>query len=456
MTNDPRDQLVPAPSTRPRDTRRPPITLARVVSFVFLVAMSGLGLALLAVLDLPTGSGVAAAPSLTPTPAQTSEGTGPTDDPGDVTPVPLGPTPDASVVVTAPPEDRAKVRGTILFVRTGDIWAVTGEALHRLSGKGRDSWPVWSADGNRIYFIQTRTKVSEAPYQGRYSKITLYYPTIMSMAADGTDRQTILSTLFDIIGGPAGAKYFNHALQMDVSPDGKTFALISDAPNAFVTDAVLATLPVKGGDIKNLGVKDEKAYGHNDPDWSPDGHQIAFTYNGRSGSIGVPSVAMYTTSTKQLRMVGRKGYGNPSWSPDGRYLVVEKTDGKGRDIAILDAATGELANRLTLDGNSFAPVFSPDGTQIAYLRVAGQDIDLRILTLAPDGSLHVIDDKAITHDGSIDAESSLSWTFPDELRSTIPTPAPPGSPEPSDSGTAPASAPASATAGASASVSPAP
>lgn len=427
MRNDPERQPVPASSTRQPASRAPRVTPARVVATLLLVAMVGLSAGLLAYLDLPTGAAVAA-PITTPD----EGGVAPSDDPGTPSSRPVGPTPNASVVITPPPAERARLRGTVLFVRTGDIWAATEDSLTQLSDKGTDSWPVWSPDGSRIYFVDTRTKVGQAPYQGRFSKITLYYPTLMSMAADGTDRQPILSSLYSLRGASNGA-YFYRLLQADLSPDGRTFALVSDAPDPFTTDVTLSTLPVGGGKVKNLGVEDTRGLGHNDPDWSPDGRQIAFTYNGRSGSVGTPRIGIYTPATRKLRFVGAKGYANPSWSPDGRHLLVERTDGKGRDIAILDALTGEVANRLTVDGASFAPVFSPDGSQVAYLRVKGQAIDLRVLTLAPDGSLSVTDDRAITDDGSIDPESSLAWSFPADLQQSIPTPAPTGSAAPSAS-----------------------
>jgi dipeptidyl aminopeptidase/acylaminoacyl peptidase len=422
------------------------VTVARVLATLILAAMVALSLGLVAFLDLSGGPASAAGPD----PTATAGGLGsddPGEDPGDPTSRPVAPTPNASVVITAPPEDRAEVRGTILFVRTGDIWAASGESLRQLSDKGTDSWPIWAADGSRIFFYETRRKVAQAPYQGRFSKITLYYPVLMSMAPDGSDRQQILSSLYDL-QGPPDAKYFFQMLQMDMSPDGRTFALVSDMPNPFETDITLSTLPVTGGDVRNLDVKRGRGFGHNDPDWSPDGTRIAISYNGRSGSVGTPRVAVYTLATKTLKFVGPRGYANPSWSPDGRYLVVERTDGKGRDIAILDVATGDVVNQVTADGNSFAPAFSPDGTQIAYLRVNGQAIDLRILTLGPDGNLQVIDDKAITRDGSIDPGSSLAWSMPDGSRpspSVPPTGSPPAGESPSAAPSTVPSAPPVAT-----------
>ena len=75
----------------------------------------------------------------------------------------------------------------------------------------------------------------------------------------------------------------------------------------------------------------------------------------------------------------------PSWSPDGKYIAATKTSAYGTDVVILNAATGAELARLTDDGNSWAPAWSPRGDQIAYLHVAGQVIDLRMAQLEGTG-----------------------------------------------------------------------
>ena len=76
---------------------------------------------------------------------------------------------------------------------------------------------------------------------------------------------------------------------------------------------------------------------------------------------------------------------------------------------------------LTNDGDSFAPVVSPNGDQIAYLHRDGIDIDVRLMSLdiAPDGKITLLEDRAVTDDGSIDGESPPEWFIPRELRTNL-------------------------------------
>ena len=62
-----------------------------------------------------------------------------------------------------------------------------------------------------------------------------------------------------------------------------------------------------------------------------------------------------------------------------------------------------------------------------------------------DGSLKVVDDKAITSDGSIDASTAPAWYFPPELRPNLPSPAPTAV-APSSSSASPSASPSGSTA----------
>ena len=177
---------------------------------------------------------------------------------------------------------------------------------------------------------------------------------------------------------------------------------------------MLHTLSSKGGKLRKMGANSFGDLGDNDPAWSPDGRMIAFTHNRRQGDDGAPAITIHNRRTGKTKSL-KAGYAHPSWSPDGEWLAAEMTTGTGRDIVILDAERGDERARLTTDGDSFAPVVSPDGDQVAYLHRDGLDIDLRLATLQVDdaGRISLVDDRPVTEDGSIDAGSSPSWFIPE-------------------------------------------
>ena len=342
-------------------------------------------------------------------------------------------TPDPIVPFTPP--QKPQVLGTILFVKAGNVWSVSGsDQLTQISRSGTDSSPVWSPDGALIYFVQTKTMKALMPCSMMpaactgQSPYTLQYPVISSMRPDGTGRTAIASGLYALSGG---YHYFTWLLQPAISPDGRTFALIGDAPDPLAADALhLETMPVAGGTPTVLNVPEEYGMGHSDPAWSPDGRYIAFTYNHVDGALGMPKIGLYNVATRRTTFLTGYGFAQPAWSPDGKYIAAVQTSAKGRDVVILNASTGDVVLHLTSDGTSFAPVWSPAGNQIAFLRASGLSIDLELATLtgsAPNFTRSKVE--ALTTDSELDGTSKPAWFIPADQM-----PAPSAAPAPAVSG----------------------
>jgi tRNA A-37 threonylcarbamoyl transferase component Bud32 len=95
-----------------------------------------------------------------------------------------------------------------------------------------------------------------------------------------------------------------------------------------------------------------------------------------SGSIAYPQSG--ASAQRQLAMVSRSGqatglasepktFDNPRVSPDGRRIAVtiRGSNGPGRDVWVLDIAQRSWS-RLTTDGLSDLPIWTPDGRRLVY------------------------------------------------------------------------------------------
>lgn len=404
---------------RPRPVERPSAASVAAALALVVVAVISLGLLggpLLAA-GVPTAAGVA----------------------GDVP----NRTPDPVKVFTPEVAQKPHVRGTIVFAKAGNLWSVSGDdSLTQLTTSGIDRSPVWGPGGRTLYFVQVKSGRGAVPCAmvaatgciAAVANLALAYPVLSSMPAAGGAPTELESGLYSWGGGRYS--YFSGLWQPSISPDGKTFALISDAPNPFVNDYRVETYSPGSGQLVRLPLAADYGVGHNDPTWSPDGSTIAYSYNHREGSIGRPRIALYNVRTHASRFLTDFGYAQPSYSPDGRFVAAVRTSTKGRDVVILDASSGLEILRLTDDGQSFAPVWSPAGDQIAYLRARGLNLDLWVATLAGSGStFSVAGTQPLTSQSLLDGTSKPTWYVPaDQMPAATP---PPSGAAASGSGVAP-------------------
>jgi Tol biopolymer transport system component len=110
---------------------------------------------------------------------------------------------------------------------------------------------------------------------------------------------------------------------------------------------------------------------------------------------------------------------NPAISPDGRFLAFIHATPAGDDLEVMpldNSYLGEPQPAPTADavvlqsGMVSQPVWSPDGTAIAFVMLSKGSFDLFILPVSTQGGVHPAGPPQSITDGSfMDADSRLAW-----------------------------------------------
>jgi len=130
---------------------------------------------------------------------------------------------------------------------------------------------------------------------------------------------------------------------------------------------------------------------------------------------------MNANEDKMTRLTKIPSNGDPAWSPDGKKFA-ESSCGNNEGLHINSSifvtnADGTNRTRLTFNSwGDYYPVYSPDGTKIAFFRSAEEESPIRYhlyVMNAADGS----DQRRLTKDPVVAGTPHLSWS-PDSKRIT--------------------------------------
>lgn len=230
---------------------------------------------------------------------------------------------------------------------TGSLGALT-EVTKRDS---RSVWPMWSDEGRSILYVSDRGGAENvwtrpASAEGRDRRVTRFTDGRVlwpSITADGRtvafERAFGIWTL-DVASG--------RAREVRITRRG--------APSVPVPERVRQT-----GSFSDLAV-------------SPDGKKVAFIARGDvfAAALADGGDAMRLTTSAAFES-------QPVWSADSRRLAYVSARDHAAHIYLYDVATRAETPLTTGTGTDLSPQFSPDGSQLLYLR---NRTDLRVLDLA--------------------------------------------------------------------------
>lgn len=430
MNRPPRDPRPAAAAPRAaRDVRSPLLTgapVAVVLSLIGLVIVA-LGTAAVSSGNIPLPGGAGRGPGSS---GGTNVGPGHSATPSGVV-----------VVPTEPPG--VKVPGTFVYAKAGNIWLQSDGKATQLTDGGTDSMPSFTPDGQNVLFIRTRsaTLPGRTCSTGAIATYHMDIPSVMEVPVTGGSPKKLLDGAYN---PPGPTQWMAWIREPVLSPNGHTLAIATDLPDP--TKCPTADVTIKFYDTSSHKLSDPKLadmypLGHQDPAWRPDGKALAYVYNNRDGANGAPQIYVYANG--RGKPISGPGYLHPAWSPDGQYLAVTKTSSYGTDIAILNASTGAEVSRLTNDGSSWAPVWSPAGDQIAFLHIDGQVVDLRLVRLTGTyGAWTAGDTIDLTASAGLDSVSRPGWFIPpDQIPAATPAGGSPGAGSGSPSGSSAAPSP---------------
>jgi Tol biopolymer transport system component len=174
-----------------------------------------------------------------------------------------------------------------------------------------------------------------------------------------------------------------------LSPDGKQVAFSWDGDKADNFDIYVKL--VDGGTPLRLTTNPAE---EGSPAWSPDGGRIAFLrFLGSAADILIiPSLGGQERKLGQVVITPEVYSSNLSWSPDGKFLAVgDRAPNESAGIYFVSIETREK-RRMTSPPREYSgdslPSFSPDGKSLAFVRTRSNFTDeIYVLPLTAEGSL---------------------------------------------------------------------
>jgi Tol biopolymer transport system component len=253
-----------------------------------------------------------------------------------------------------------------------------GESQVMVAGRGETPRPITPASGDAFPFRAAWISATELLYTGDGKLLIAGLDGRPATAIPFEGRVTFTRTPYRrAVRGfdGAGRLPVRGLVSPVISPDGRTFVFTALGDLWSLADGK-ATRLTEGSAIEM------------DAQWSPDGRWLVYASD-QLGTMDLWLREMTSGATRQLtRNTG--GAALPAWAPDGQSVVFQVQRGLGTEMQRVVVATGAVS---TIRANLFQPsraTFSPDGRTIAVAALRANSARFRegrndILLFPTDG-----------------------------------------------------------------------
>ncbi len=267
--------------------------------------------------------------------------------------------------------------------KRGLLGKVSGEPVQLTAGQMNSLSPVVSSDGKKLYVIGQQLRGELARYDSKSSQFVPYLSGISAEFVDfSRDGEWITYVSFpehtlwrSKVDGSERLQLTLSPVQPTVpswSPDGKRIAFFDTAPGK---PWRIYLVSADGGTPEPV-LNDQR--NEMDPNWSPDGNSLIFSYfpvfeKAAAKHLGVYQVDLTTRKVEQLP--GSEGLWSARWSLDGRYIVARSLDSLALMLFDFKRQTWSELTRGVYFGFTN---WSTDGQYVYYLRRGREPAVLRV------------------------------------------------------------------------------
>lgn len=300
----------------------------------------------------------------------------------------------SSLVVTATPD--SALADWILYGANGDLWETDGAQTIQLTHNGHLSQPA--VDANVLVYVER---------QKDHSDLWLAQPRAAPRRI--THNASADVTANHWVAAPA------------ILAGGRRVYVLSDLNKSATGagDLAIWSLDLPSGTPRQITQPQEYTGGDQDIALRPrDPDTLVFTrYTYANNSQLVEGLVWLTVSADKTTALTSPDHParQPSFAPDGKSIAFVQTDGPADNLYVGRIDSSPLPRLADVGqaatGTIAQPVWSPDGTQLAYLMLTNRQFQLwaRPISRAADGTFVMGTPRQITHGDGVDAASRPVW-----------------------------------------------